>query len=62
MLNVLATDYLFQYSILLHLLDVAFMRSDALVFNNTVMVDHLFRGLKEDNPVHLATLAKTHTS
>ena len=41
-LNLLATDYLFQHFILLHPLDIAFMRSDALVFNNTVMVEHLF--------------------
>ena len=37
------------------------MHSDALVFNNTVMMEHLFWALKDDNPVHLATLAKTHT-
>ena len=61
-LNLLATDYLFQHFIFLHPLDIAFMCSDALVFNNTVMLEHLFRGLKDDNPVHLATLAKTHTS
>ena len=61
-LNLLATDYLFQYFIFLYPLDIAFMRSDALVFNNTVMVEHLFWGLKDDNLVHLATLAKTHTS
>ena len=61
-LNLLAIDYLFQHFIFLHPLDIAFMCSDALVFNNTVMVKHLFWGLKDDNPVHLATLAKTHTS
>ena len=31
-LDLLATDYLFQYFIFLHPLDIAFMRSDALVF------------------------------
>ena len=41
-LNILANDYLFQHFIFLHPLDIAFMRSDALVFNNTVMVEHLF--------------------
>ena len=41
-LNLLATEYLFQHFILLHPLDIALMRSDALVFNNTVMVEHLF--------------------
>ena len=61
-LNLLATEYPFQHFIFLHPLDIAFMRFDALVFNNTVMVKHLFWGLKDDNPVHLATLAKTHTS
>ena len=41
-LNLLATDNLFQHFILLHPLDITFMRSDALVFSNTVMVEHLF--------------------
>ena len=41
-LNLLATDYLFQHFIFLHPLDIAFMCSDALVFSNTVMVEHLF--------------------
>ena len=41
-LNLLATDYLFQHFIFLHPLNIAFMRSNALVFNNTVMVEHLF--------------------
>ena len=41
-LNLLAIDYLFQHFILLHPLDITFMRSDALVFSNIVMVEHLF--------------------
>ena len=41
-LNLLATDYLFQHFIFLHLLDTAFIHSGALVFSNTVMVEHLF--------------------
>ena len=41
-LNLLATDYLFQHFILLHPLDITFMCFEALVFSNTVMVEHLF--------------------
>ena len=41
-LNLLAIDYLFQHFIFLHPLDIAFMRSNALVFSNTVMMEHLF--------------------
>ena len=37
------------------------MRPNALVFSNTVMAELLFQRLKDDNPMHLATLAKTHT-
>ena len=59
-LNLLATDYLCQHFIFLHPLDITFMRSDVVVFNNIVMVEHLFWGLMEDNPMHLATLAKTY--
>ena len=36
------------------------MHSDALVFSNTIMVEHLFWGPKDGNIVHLATLAKAH--